>query len=170
VGTVEMRAPRVNDKRIDEASGQRKRFSSAILPAWCRRLPKISDVLPRCICMGCPTGTSCRRWSSSSARARACPPRRSAKLTERWRDEQRAFAQRDLSMVDYVYCWADGIHVNIRLEEGKQCLLVLIGVRADGSKELITLADGYRESTESWADLLRDAKRRGMRAPVLAGR
>ena len=67
-----------------------------------------------------------------------------------------------------MYCWADGIHVNIRLGEDKLCLLVLIGVRADGTKELITLADGYRESSESWADLLRDAKRRGMRAPVLA--
>jgi len=64
--------------------------------------------------------------------------------------------------------WADGIHVNIRLDEHKLCLLVLIGVRADGRKELITLADGYRESTESWADLLRDCARRGMRAPTLA--
>ena len=70
--------------------------------------------------------------------------------------------------MDYVYLWADGIHVNIRLEEHKLCLLVLIGVRADGRKELVALADGYRESTESWADLLRDAARRGMSAPVLA--
>jgi transposase-like protein len=70
--------------------------------------------------------------------------------------------------VDYVYVWADGIHVNVRLEEAKLCLLVLIGVRADGRKELIALTDGYREAAESWADLLRDAKRRGMRAPVLA--
>ena len=70
--------------------------------------------------------------------------------------------------MDYVYLWADGIHVNIRLEEHKLCLLVMIGVRADGRKELIALADGYRESAESWADLLRDCARRGMRAPVLA--
>jgi transposase-like protein len=70
--------------------------------------------------------------------------------------------------VDYVYLWADGVHVNIRLEEHKLCLLVMIGVRADGRKELIALADGYRESTESWADLLRDCKRRGTAAPVLA--
>ncbi len=90
------------------------------------------------------------------------------RLCEQWQDEQRAFARRNLSGVDYVYVWADGIHVNIRLEEHKLCLLVLVGVRADGSKELITLTDGYRESVESWADLLRDAKRRGMRAPVLA--
>jgi transposase-like protein len=90
------------------------------------------------------------------------------RLTETWKAEQQAFARRDLSSVDYVYLWADGIHVNIRLEEHKLCLLVLIGVRADGRKELVALADGYRESTESWADLLRDAARRGMRAPVLA--
>ena len=90
------------------------------------------------------------------------------KLTETWKAEQRAFAERDLSEVDYVYLWADGIHINIRLEEAKLCLLVMIGVRADGRKELVALADGYRESAESWADLRRDAKRRGMRAPVLA--
>ena len=70
--------------------------------------------------------------------------------------------------MDYVYVWADGIHVNVRLGQAKLCLLVLLGVRADGRKELIAIDDGYREATESWADLLRDAKRRGMRAPVLA--
>jgi transposase-like protein len=90
------------------------------------------------------------------------------KLTEHWRADQRAFAERDLSEVDYVYLWADAIHVNIRLEEHKLSLLVMIGVRADGRNELIALADGYRESTQSWADLLRDCERRGMRAPVLA--
>jgi transposase-like protein len=91
-----------------------------------------------------------------------------ARLTQTWQDEQRAFAGRDLSGFDYVYLWADGIHVNIRLEEHKLCLLVMIGVRAYGRKELIALADGYRESAESWTDLLRDCARRGMRAPVLA--
>jgi putative transposase len=90
------------------------------------------------------------------------------RLTETWKAEQRAFAERDLSGADYVYLWADGIHVSIRLEEPKLCLLVMIGVRADGRKQLIALADGYRESAESWADLLRDCARRGMRAPVLA--
>ena len=75
---------------------------------------------------------------------------------------------RDLSGADYVYLWADGIHLGIRLGEGKLCLLVMIGVRADGRKELVALADGYRESAESWADLLRDCSRRGMRAPLLA--
>jgi transposase-like protein len=92
----------------------------------------------------------------------------STTLSSTWKAEQRAFAARDLSGVDYVYLWADGIHVNIRLEEHKLCLQVMIGVRADGRKELIALADGYRESAESWADLLRDCARRGMRAPALA--
>ena len=90
------------------------------------------------------------------------------RLTSQWTDEAKAFAARDLSAIDYVYVWADGINVNIRLGEEKLCLLVMIGVRADGRKELIALADGYRESSESWADLLRDCARRGMRAPVLA--
>jgi hypothetical protein len=90
------------------------------------------------------------------------------RLTTQWQEEARAFQARDLREVDYVYCWADGVHVNVRLDEERLCLLVLTGVRADGRKELITLADGYRESEGSWADLLRDAKRRGMRAPVLA--
>jgi putative transposase len=70
--------------------------------------------------------------------------------------------------VDFVYLWADGVHLNMRLDEEKLCLLVMIGVRVDGAKELVALTDGYRESTGPWADLLRDCKRRGMRAPVLA--
>ena len=86
------------------------------------------------------------------------------KLTETWKAEQQAFAERDLSGVDFVYLWADGIHVNVRLEEEKLCLLVMIGVRADGRKELVALTDGYREAAEWWADLLRDCRRRGMRA------
>jgi Transposase and inactivated derivatives len=90
------------------------------------------------------------------------------KLTETWKAEQQAFAERDLSGVDFVYLWADGIHVNVRLDDQKLCLLVMIGVRADGRKELVALTDGYREAAESWADLLRDCRRRGMRAPVLA--
>jgi transposase-like protein len=167
-GAIDVHAPRVNDKRIDGATGERKRFSSAILPAWCRRSPKITDVLPLLYLHGLSGGDfvpALEQFLGSSAGLSASTITR---LTEQWQAEQKAFSTRDLSGVDYVYVWADGIHVNIRLEEQKLCLLVIIGVRADGSKELVALADGYRESVESWADLLRDAKRRGMRAPVLA--
>ena len=90
------------------------------------------------------------------------------RLTTQWQDDANAFSKRSLTDTDYVYCWVDGIHLKVRLEQDKVCLLVMIGVRADGNKELIAVADGFRESSESWADLLRDCKRRGMRAPVLA--
>ena len=90
------------------------------------------------------------------------------RLTQQWQAEAAAFGKRSLEGTDYVYLWVDGIHLKVRLEQDKLCLLVMLGVRADGTKELVAVADGFRESGESWADLLRDCKRRGMRAPVLA--
>ena len=167
-GAVEVTAPRVNDKRIDAATGDRERFSSAILPPWARKTPKITDVLPLLYLHGLSSGDFVPALGQFLGSAAGLSAPVITRLTETWKAGQRIFAARDLSGRDYVYLWADGIHVNIRLEEHKLCLLVMIGVRADGRKELIALADGYRESTESWADLLRDCSRRGMRAPVLA--
>jgi putative transposase len=167
-GAVEVQAPRVNDRRVDPETGERQRFRSAILPPWARKTPKVTEVLPLLYLHGLSSGDfgpALGQFLGSSAGLSSSVI---TKLTETWRGEQRAFAARDLSQVDYVYLWADGIHVNIRLEEHTLCLLVMIGVRADGRKELVALADGYRESTESWADLLRDCARRGMDAPVLA--
>ncbi|AEY86825.1 putative transposase [Streptomyces hygroscopicus subsp. jinggangensis 5008] len=167
-GAVEVKAPRVNDKRVDEATGERKRFSSAILPPWCRTSPKISEVLPLLYLHGLSSGDfvpALEQFLGSSAGLSAATVTR---LTTQWQADHAAFMDRDLAEVDYVYVWADGIHLNVRLEEARACVLVLIGVRADGSKELVALKDGYRESGESWADLLRDCARRGMRAPVLA--
>jgi transposase-like protein len=167
-GAVEVTAPRVNDKRVDPDTGERKRFASAILPAWARKTPKITEVLPLLYLHGLSSGDFVPALGQFLGSAKGLSAAVITKLTEQWKAEQRTFAERDLSQVDYVYLWADGIHVNIRLEEHKLCLLVMIGVRADGRKELVALADGYRESTESWADLLRDCARRGMTAPVLA--
>jgi len=167
-GAVEVTVPRVNDKRTDEATGERKRFSSAILPPWARKTPKVAEVLPLLYLHGLSTGDFVPALAQFLGSGAGLSPAVITKLTEQWQAEQRTFAARDLSQADYVYLWADGIHVNIRLAEHKLCLLVMIGVRADGRKELIALADGYRESAESWADLLRDCARRGMRAPVLA--
>ena len=90
------------------------------------------------------------------------------RLTAQWQDDAAAFTKRSLKDTDYVYVWVDGIHLKVRLEADKVCLLVMIGVRADGTKELVALADGFRESSQSWADLLRSCRRRGMAAPVLA--
>jgi transposase-like protein len=167
-GAVEVTAPRVNDKRVDPETGERERFSSAILPPWARKTPKITEVLPLLYLHGLSSGDFVPALGLFLGSGKGLSGPVVTKLTEQWKTDQRTFADRSLSDVDYVYLWADGIHVNIRLEEHKLCLLVMIGVRADGRKELVALADGYRESTESWADLLRDCARRGMRAPVLA--
>jgi transposase-like protein len=167
-GAIEVVAPRVNDKRVDEGSGERMRFCSAILPPWCRKSPKVNEVLPLLYLHGLSSndfGPALEQFLGSGAGLSGPSITR---LTAAWQQEAKAFNARDLSGVDYVYVWADGIHLNIRLEQERLCLLVMIGVRADGTKELITLSDGYRESAGSWADLLRDAKRRGMRAPMLA--
>jgi transposase-like protein len=161
-------APRVNDKRVDPETGERHRFSSAILPPWVRKTPQIEQVLPLLYLHGLSSKDFGPALGQFLGSAKGLSASTITKLTETWQAEARAFGERDLSGTDYVYVWADGIHVNVRLEEAKLCLLVLIGVRADGRKELVALADGYREASESWADLLRDAKRRGMRAPVLA--
>ena len=167
-GAVPVQAPRVNDKRTDEATGQRKRFCSSILPAWSRKSPTVAEVLPLLYLHGLSTsdfGPALEQFLGSGAGLSAATINR---MTVQWQDEARAFNTRSLADTDYVYCWVDGIHLKVRLAQDKVCLLVMIGVRADGRKELIALADGFRESTESWADLLRSCKRRGMAAPVLA--
>lgn len=167
-GAVSVTAPRVNDRRVDPDSGERQRFSSAILPAWARKSPQVSEVLPLLYLHGLSTsdfGAALEQFLGSGAGLSATTITR---LTAQWQDEAKAFGARDLSGTDYVYLWVDGIHLKVRLEQEKLCLLVMIGVRADGRKELVALADGYRESAESWADLLRSCRRRGMTAPVLA--
>src|SRR5215469_10652116 len=167
-GAVEVTAPRVNDKRTDPDTGERMRFSSAILPPWARRTPQVAEVLPLLYLHGLSSGDFVPALVQFLGSHAGLSSSTVTSLTDQWKEEAAAFMTRDLSGVDYVYLWVDGIHLRIRLGEGKLCLLVMIGVRADGRKELVALADGYRESAESWADLLRDCKRRGMRAPMLA--
>jgi transposase-like protein len=167
-GAVSVRAPRVNDRRVDPDTAERQRFSSAILPAWARKSPQMTEVLPLLYLHGLSTsdfGPALEQFLGSGAGLSATTITR---LTAQWQDEAKTFADRDLSGTDFVYLWVDGIHLKVRLEQEKLCLLVMIGVRSDGRKELVALTDGYRESTESWADLLRSCRRRGMTAPVLA--
>jgi transposase-like protein len=161
-GELEVQAPRVNDRR------EGSRFTSKILPPWVRRSPKVTEVLPLLYLRGISTKDfvpALAEFFGSEAGLSASTVQR---LTVEWTRELEVFNQRDLSQVDYVYLWADGVHFNIRLEEDRLCCLVLVGVRADGRKELVAVSDGYRESEESWAEVLRDLKRRGMQAPVLA--
>jgi len=167
-GAVAVTAPRVNDKRVDPETGERQRFSSAILPAWSRKSPKVAEVLPLLYLHGLSSLDFAPALEQFLGSGQGLSAPTVTRLTAQWQDEAKAFAARDLSQVDFVYLWVDGIHLKVRLEQEKLCLLVMIGVRADGKKELVALTDGYRESTESWAGLLRDVKRRGMRPPVLA--
>ena len=167
-GTVEVRAPRVNDKRVD-ATGQRERFTSRILPPYMRRSPKVAEVLPILYLRGLSTGDFREALPVLLGDdAAGLSATNIARLTAVWEDEYRQFRQRDLADRDYVYVWVDGIHFNIRLEDDRLCTLVVIGARVDGTKELVALEDGYRESAESWAELLRGLQRRGLEAPVVA--
>jgi putative transposase len=166
-GTIEVRAPRVEDRRV--VDGQRQKFTSRILPPYVRRSPKVAEVLPLLYLHGLSTGDFREALGALLGEdAAGLSPTAIARLVKVWEAEYAAFRQRDLSDRDYVYMWADGVHFNIRLEEDRLCTLVVIGARPDGTKEVIAVEDGYRESTESWLSVLRDLHRRGMRAPVLA--
>jgi transposase-like protein len=168
VGQVEVVRPRVDDRRVDPATGQRARFQSVILPRWCRRSPKVAAVLPLLYLHGLSSQDFVPALEELLGSAAGLSASVITRLATQWQAEREAFAQRDLSEVDYVYCWADGIHFSIRLgDQGRLCCLVIVGVRADGTKELVAVADGTRESTEDWAELLRGLRRRGMRAPVV---
>lgn len=167
-GTVEVAAPRVNDRRAD-SDGVRQRFTSKILPPYMRRSPKVDEVLPILYLRGLSTGDFREAIPALLGEdAAGLSATTITRLTNQWEAEHREFQQRDLSEREYVYVWCDGIHVNVRLEDDRVCLLIMLGARADGTKELIAVEDGYRESKESWEAILRGLKKRGLRAPVVA--
>ena len=167
-GTIPVSAPRVNDRRTDQ-DGERRRFTSRILPPYMRRSPKVAEVLPVLYLRGLSTGDFREALAALLGDdAAGLSATNIARLTNEWETEYRAFQKRSLADRDYVYVWVDGVHFNVRLEDDRLCTLVMIGVRPDGTKELITVEDGYRESAESWKTVLRDLKRRGMRPPVVA--
>src|SRR3989475_132194 len=167
-GTLPVRVPRVNDRRPDQ-DGERRRFTSRILPPYMRRSPKVAEVLPVLYLRGLSTGDFREALAALLGDdAAGLSATNIARLTNEWETEYRAFQKRSLVDRDYVYVWVDGVHFNVRLEDDRLCTLVMIGVRPDGTKELITVEDGYRESAESWKTVLRDLKRRGMRPPVVA--
>jgi putative transposase len=167
-GTVELKAPRIDDRRCDEQGG-RRRFTSRLLPPYMRRSPKVAEVLPILYLRGLSTGDFRPALEGLLGEdAAGLSPTNIARLTAGWEQEYTAFRRRDLAGREYVYVWVDGVHFNIRLEDDRLCTLVMIGARPDGEKELLAVEDGYRESAESWKTLLRDLKRRGMAAPVVA--
>ena len=157
----------MDDRRLDPATGERQRFQSVILPRWCRRSPKVAEVLPLLYLHGLSSMDFVPALEAFFGTSAGLSASVITRLTVQWQAEQEVFLRRDLSDRDYVYCWADGIHFNLRLEDGRLCCLVIVGVRADGTRELVAVADGQRESGDAWAELLGDCRRRGMRAPVV---
>ena len=133
-----------------------------------RKSPKVTEVLPILYLRGLSTGDFAPALGEFFDAEAGLSASSINRLTVAFQAEHAEWSERDLSGVDYVYFWVDGVHFNIRLEEDRLCCLVIVGVRPDGTKELVALADGYRESTESWADVLRSLKDRGLSAPVLA--
>lgn len=160
LGDVEIKQPRVHDRR---PADQRERFTSAILPPYLRRTRSLDELIPWLYLKGVSTGDF-----SEALQALLGPdaPGLSAttvtRLKATWEGEFEAWGKRSLEGKRYVYIWADGVHFNIRLEQDRQCILVLMGATAEGKKELIAVADGYRESEQSWKELLLDSKARGL--------
>lgn len=166
-GTVEIEAPRVNDKRV--LDGERQRFVSSILPPYLRRSKNVSELLPLLYLRGLSTGDFREALPVVLGdEAAGLSPSAITRLTTVWQEEREAWSKRSLADRDYVYIWADGVYFGVRLDDERLAALVLIGARPDGTKEVIALEDGYRESKESWLSLLRDLKARGMRAPMVA--
>lgn len=165
-GTLDVQAPRVDDRRVDE-DGNKATFRSSILPPWCKKSPEVAEVLPLLYLHGMSTGDFAPALTNFFGSESGLSASTVTRLTKSWQDDHHEFMNRDLSKTDFVYVWVDGVHTRVRLEEDRLCALVMIGVNIEGKKELIAVKDGYRESVCSWADVLRDCKRRGMKAPEL---
>jgi transposase-like protein len=162
-GSIKIKTPRVHDRRPDH------RFTSKILPPYMRRSPRLDEAIPILYLRGLSTGDFVQALKAIvGPEADGVSATTVTRLLKTWQDDYRAWRKRSLEGKEYVYIWADGVHFNIRLEEDRLACLVVVGVLPDGRKEVIALEDGYRESAESWASLLRDLKRRGMPTPVLA--
>jgi len=160
IGPVKVRQPRVHDRRPVE---EREAFSSKILPPYLRKTKSIEELLPWLYLKGISTGDF--NEALQALVGPECPGLSASTVTrllEGWQAEYHEWSKRPLANKHYVYLWVDGVHFNIRLEEDRQCILVLLGVTADGRKELIAIADGYRESEQSWMELLLDVKSRGL--------
>jgi transposase-like protein len=162
-GSVKIRAPRVNDRR------EGARFTSRILPPYMRRSPRLEEALPILYLRGLSTGDFEEALPVLlGPQAAGLSASTITRLLKIWQEEYRAWRRRSLEGKDFAYIWADGVNFKVRLEEDGAACLVIIGVLADGTKEVIALEDGFRESKESWAALLRHLKDRGLRAPTLA--
>lgn len=160
VGPVEIEQPRVHDRR---RADQAERFCSKILPPYLRKTRSIEELIPWLYLKGISTGDFGEALQSILGHdAPGLSASTITRLKKVWEEEYQDWSRRSLEGKQYVYLWADGVHFNIRLEEDRQCILVLMGATRDGNKELIAVADGYRESEQSWQELLLNVKARGL--------
>jgi putative transposase len=165
VGPVKVRQPRVDDRRIDE-NGRRMRFASSILPPYLRRTKSIEELIPWLYLKGISTGDFSEALTALlGPEAPGLSASTVVRLKEVWQRDYEAWSKRSLTGKRYVYFWVDGIHFNVRLEEGRQCILVVMGVTPEGRKELVAVQDGLRESEQSWRELLLDLNARGLAEP-----
>jgi transposase-like protein len=163
IGAVAVRQPRVRDRAAAAADPDRIRFTPAILPPYMRRSKSIETLLPILYLKGISTGDFSEALAALLGKdAPGLSPTAIARLKDGWLDDYDAWQKRDLSTKRYVYVWADGIYLQARLEDEKQCILVLIGATPEGRKELVGFTDGARESAQDWRELLLDLKRRGL--------
>jgi putative transposase len=168
IGPVAVRQPRVRDREATE--GERIRYSPSIVPPYARRSKSLEVLIPVLYLKGISSGDFEDALAALVGKdAPGLSASTIARLKEVWTEEHTRWQKRDLSAKRYVYCWADGVHLEARLEEQAQCILVIIGATPEGKKELVGFTDGMRESSQSWRDLLLDLKRRGLTtAPQIA--
>lgn len=160
LGHLEVRAPRVDDRREQE------RFTSRILPPYLRRTPSLENLIPILYLKGISTSAmSAALEPLLGPQAAGLSPATIVRLISGWQDDYQAWLKRDLTSQRFVYLWADGIYCNVRLSDDRPCLLVVIGAREDGTKELLAVVDGERESEQSWLGVLSDLKARGIKQP-----
>jgi len=160
IGPITIRQPRVNDRRKGE------RFTSRILPPYMRRVPSIDALIPCLYLKGISTGDFSEALEAIlGPQAKGLSATNIVRLKEGWQQDYEHWRKRDLNGKRYVYMWVDGVHFNVRLDDERSCILIVIGATIDGTKELIAVQDGYRESKLSWVEVLRDLKARGMKAP-----
>ena len=159
-----MKQPRVNDKRTDE-DGNRIRFTSHSLPPYLRKTKSIENLIPWLYLRGISTGDFSQALAALLGReAPGLSASTVVRLKQIWQQDHECWSKRSLADKRYVYWWVDDIYFNIRLEEDRQCILVVMGATESGKKELIAIQDGFRESEQSWTELLLDLKARGLKA------
>jgi putative transposase len=164
LGPIEVKQPRVDDRRVDE-NGVRFRFTSKILPPYLRKTQSIEDLVPWLYLKGISTGEMSDALIHLGFDGSGLSATSVTRMTEVWQDEYDQWNKRDLTGKHYVYVWADGLYFGCRLTDDRPCVLVLMGATADGTKELIAIIDGQRESQTSWLEVLTGLKNRGMKEP-----